>query len=128
MVISERLRQLREFRGLSQGDVERRTGMLRCYISRCENGHTSPSLETLEKFARALEVPLYQFFYNGENPPETKDSPVSTGWGSAGHDAKTLDRFRRLLGRIGTADRKLLIYMAQKMSQNRERVGRKKKE
>ena len=69
MVIADRLRALREAKNLSQGDVEKRTGLLRCYISRVENGHTVPAIETLEKLARAMEVPLYQLFYDGEEPP-----------------------------------------------------------
>jgi len=60
MIIGDRLRELREAGHLSQGDIEKRTGLLRCYISRVENGHTVPAIETLEKLARALEVPLYQ--------------------------------------------------------------------
>ena len=69
MVIGRRLRNLREEKNLSQGDIEKRTGLLRCYISRVENGHTVPSLETLERLAAALEVPLYQLFYEGDEPP-----------------------------------------------------------
>jgi transcriptional regulator with XRE-family HTH domain len=68
--LADRLRQFREAKNLSQGDIEERTGLLRCYISRVENGHTVPALETLEKFARALEIPLYQLFYIGEEEPE----------------------------------------------------------
>jgi transcriptional regulator with XRE-family HTH domain len=68
MIISDRLRELREAKNLSQGDIEKRTGLLRCYISRVENGHTVPAIETLEKLARALEVPLYQLFYDGDKP------------------------------------------------------------
>ena len=60
MIVGERLRNLREERNFSQGEIEKRTGLLRCYISRVENGHTVPAVETLEKFARALEVPMYQ--------------------------------------------------------------------
>jgi transcriptional regulator with XRE-family HTH domain len=70
MVICDRLRELRESKNLSQGDIEKRTGLLRCYVSRVENGHTVPAIETLEKLARALEVPLYQLFYDGEKPPQ----------------------------------------------------------
>ena len=66
MVISDRLRQLREDKKLSQGDIEKRTGLLRCYISRVENGHTVPAIETLEKLARALEV---QSFNRGYRVP-----------------------------------------------------------
>ena len=70
MIIGDRIRLLRETKKLSQGDIEKRTGLLRCYISRVENGHTVPAIETLEKLARAMEVPLYQLFYDGEEPPE----------------------------------------------------------
>jgi transcriptional regulator with XRE-family HTH domain len=44
MVIGDRLRALREEKKLSQGDIEHRTGLLRCYISRVENGHTVPAV------------------------------------------------------------------------------------
>jgi transcriptional regulator with XRE-family HTH domain len=67
MVIGDRLRELRDSKQLSQGDIEKRTGLLRCYISRVENGHTVPAIETLEKMARALEVPMYKLFYDGES-------------------------------------------------------------
>ncbi|MGD1104881.1 MAG: helix-turn-helix transcriptional regulator, partial [Terriglobia bacterium] len=69
MIIGTRLKKLREERNLSQGDIEKRTGLLRCYISRVENGHTVPSLETLERLAAALELPLYQLFFEGDEPP-----------------------------------------------------------
>ena len=72
MVISDRLRAIREQKDLSQGDIEERTGLKRCYVSRVENGHTVPSIETLEKMARALEVPMYQLFYDGEAPPKSR--------------------------------------------------------
>jgi transcriptional regulator with XRE-family HTH domain len=70
MLIGDRLCAFREAKKLSQGDIEERTGLLRSYISRVENGHTTPSVETLEKWARALEVPLYQLFYEGKEPPK----------------------------------------------------------
>jgi transcriptional regulator with XRE-family HTH domain len=63
MILGDRIRELREAKKLSQGDIEKRTGLLRCYISRVENGHTVPAIETLEKIARACEVPLYHLFY-----------------------------------------------------------------
>ena len=121
MIIGERLRALREDKKLSQGDIEKRTGLLRCYISRVENGHTVPALETLEKLARALEVPLYQLFYDGEEPPELPNLPKrrtadEIAWGSAGKEARFLSRFRRLLSRIDEEDRRLLLFMAQKMA------------
>jgi len=71
MLIGERLRQLREHKGFGQGDVEKTSGLLRCYISRVEHGHTVPSLETLERFAAALDLSLYRLFYTAEDTPPT---------------------------------------------------------
>ncbi len=121
MIIGDRLRALREEKKLSQGDIEKRTGLLRCYISRVENGHTVPAIETLEKMARALEVPLYQLFYDGEEAPELPNLPKrrtadEIAWGATGKEARFLTMFRRLLGRIDEGDRRLLLYMAQKMA------------
>jgi transcriptional regulator with XRE-family HTH domain len=119
MIIGERLREIREQKDLSQGDVEKKTGLLRCYISRVENGHTVPAVETLEKFARALEVPMYQLFYDGEKPPATllhREESVSDGWGVTGKGARVLHRFRSLLKRMDESDRNLLLHLAQKMA------------
>src|SRR5216683_1113612 len=104
MIIGDRLREMREEKKLSQGDIEKRTGLLRCYISRVENGHTVPAIETLEKLARALECPLYQLFYEGEEPPKLPHllkgkSSDDIAWGSAGKDARYLGKLRRLLAR-----------------------------
>ena len=121
MVIGDRLRELREHKKLSQGDIEHRTGLLRCYVSRVENGHTVPAVETLEKFARALEVPVYQLFYDGEEPPKLpnilkRKSSGEIAWGSEGKDAKFLNKLRRLLGKANENDRKLILYTLQKMA------------
>ena len=121
MVIGDRLRSMREEKKLSQGDVERRTGLLRCYISRVENGHTVPAVETIEKFARALEVPMYQLFYDGEKPPELPNLPKrktagESAWGSTGKDARYLARLRQLLAKTADRDRKLLLSLAQKIA------------
>jgi transcriptional regulator with XRE-family HTH domain len=121
MVIADRLRSMREEKNLSQGDIEKRTGLLRCYISRVENGHTVPAIETLEKMARAMEIPLYQLFYDGEEPPKLPDLPKrkkgdGASWGSSGKEARSLSNFRRLLKRASESDRKLLLCMAQKMA------------
>ena len=127
MIIGDRLREMREEKKLSQGDIEKRTGLLRCYISRVENGHTVPAIETLEKLARALEVPLYQLFYDGEEPPKLpnltrRKSSEDIAWGSSGKDGRFLNKLRRLLAKTEEADRKLLLHMAQKMA--RPRNGR----
>jgi transcriptional regulator with XRE-family HTH domain len=121
MIIGDRLRALREEKKLSQGDIEKRTGLLRCYISRVENGHTVPAIETLEKMARALECPLYQLFYDGEEPPQLPNLPKrkssdDIAWGSVGKEARFLNKLRRLLGKVEEGDRKLILYMAQKMA------------
>src|SRR5579872_4211420 len=112
MIIGERLRQLREAKKLSQGEIENRTRLLRCYISRVENGHTIPSVETLEKFARALEVPMYQLFYDGEGPPTLPNASKrkyskTAEWGDTGEDARTLAKFRQLLSKTNDSDRQL---------------------
>ncbi len=121
MVIGDRLKELREQKKFSQGDIEKRTGLLRCYVSRVENGHTVPAVETLEKFARALEVPVYQLFYDGEEPPKVptlikRKSSDDVAWGSSGKDAKFLNKLRRLLGKASEDDRKLILYTLQKMA------------
>jgi transcriptional regulator with XRE-family HTH domain len=127
VIIGDRLRAMREEKHFSQGDIEKKTGLLRCYISRVENGHTVPAIETLEKMARALEVPMYQLFYDGEEPPKLPNLPKrkssdDIAWGSSGKDARFLGKLRRLLAKSEEADRKLLLYMAQKMA--RPRNGR----
>src|SRR5207247_10759780 len=117
MIIGDRLRELREEKKLSQGDMEERTGLFRCYVSRVENGHTVPAIETLEKLARALEVPFYQLFYDGEEPPKLPNLPKrkssdDIAWGSSGKDARFLNKLRRLLSKTEETDRKPLMHMA----------------
>jgi len=124
MVIGDRIRSIREERKLSQGDIEKRTGLLRCYVSRVENGHIMPAVETIEKLARALEVPVYQLFYDGDKPPELpnllkRKTADDIAWGSAGKDARFLTKFRRLLAKTTDRERMLLLSMAQKMATNK---------
>jgi transcriptional regulator with XRE-family HTH domain len=121
MVIGDRLLALREQKELSQGDIEKRTGLLRCYVSRVENGHTVPSIDTLEKWARALQVPMYQLFYDGEKPPKLPNLPkrkadADIEWGSSGKDERLLHQFRRFLSRTDEKDQKILLFMALKMA------------
>ena len=131
MIIGDRLRDMREEKKLSQGDIEKRTGLLRCYISRVENGHTVPAIETLEKLARAMEIPMYQLFYDGEEPPKLPNLPKrkssdDIAWGgSSGKDARYLSNLRRVLAKTEEGNRKLILYMAQKMAGTKSRQATK---
>jgi transcriptional regulator with XRE-family HTH domain len=121
MVIGDRLLSIREQKNLSQGDIEKRSGLLRSYISRVENGYTVPSIETLEKMSRALEIPLYQLFYEGDDPPPLpKYKSVKTpSWGSSGKEALLMAKFHRLLSRTDESDRQLLLHIARKMADHK---------
>jgi transcriptional regulator with XRE-family HTH domain len=123
MDIGRRLRELREHRKMSQGDIEHKTGLLRCYISRVENGHTVPVIETLEKMARALDVPLYALLYErkGEAKSEKEEGEVSD-WASQGKGARQFRKFRQAVAEMSAEDRNTFMFMAEKVAR-----GRKKK-
>jgi transcriptional regulator with XRE-family HTH domain len=128
MDIGRRITFLREEKELSQGDIEKRTGLLRCYISRVENGHTVPAVETLEKIARALEMPLYQLMYDGQDPPavpKNGNRNRTTEWGSAGKDARFLNKLCRLLAEMNDGDRQLLLSFAENVTKRQRRAGAK---
>jgi transcriptional regulator with XRE-family HTH domain len=124
MIIGDRLRALREEKKLSQGDIEKRAGLLRCYTSRVENGHTVPSVETLEKYARALEVPMYKLFYDGDEPPKLAKLPKhktagGATWGSSGKDARLLGQFCRLFSKMEKGNQELVLFTAKKMTKGK---------
>src|SRR6202790_3520663 len=102
MDIGQNLKRSRESKNLSQGDIEQRTGLLRCYTSRVENGHTVPAVETLEKYARALEVPLYRLFYEGKGPIKKLELPSSDEslWGVKGKEHRELRLLADALSRM----------------------------
>jgi len=119
VLIGERIRAIREGKNLSQGDVEKRSGLLRVYVSRVENGHVIPALESLEKFARALEVPLYQLFYEAEEPPDAPPLLKRKTAEEAGMTRKEIrfwEKLRHLLARMKESDRRLVLRLAQKMA------------
>ena len=125
MMISERLRFLREAKELTQGEIENRSGLKRAYISRVENGHTVPSLATLEKWAAALEVSLYALFYDGEEPPKPISLPPDARsgddrWGTEGDSLRYFLHLQQLLGRISEPDRKLLLNLAFHMARKKK--------
>jgi transcriptional regulator with XRE-family HTH domain len=123
MIIGERLRSLREHKNMSQGEIEERTGLLRCYISRVENGHTVPAIETLEKMARALEMPLYEMLYDGDEPPKPPSSDPSDRilWGGSGKEARYLRKLTFHLSKMRPEDRQLILVLLEKIVQKKGR-------
>lgn len=118
MLIGQKLRELREGRRLSQGDIEKKTGLIRCYTSRVENGHTVPTIDTLEKYARALQVPMYRFFYEGSEPPVRLEVILAEekNWGAHGKDFQIFQKFILLLEKMRVRDRGLLVDLARRMA------------
>lgn len=119
MIVGERLKAIRETKNLSQGDIEKRTGLLRCYISRVENGHSIPSVETLEKMARAMEIALYQLFFepDGHEEPQALDLPHKVKPAKFSRkDANVVSRLGDLVTRMDDRDKSLLIGVAQKLA------------
>jgi len=123
MLIGARLRQLRKQKGMRQGDIEERTGLPSCSVSRIENGHTLPSLETLERFAEVLDVPLYQLFFAvDEAPPTPSLKPRETveeltGDNRAkGPDAQFLLTLRNHLSRLTEPDRDAILNLAKRLA------------
>jgi transcriptional regulator with XRE-family HTH domain len=115
MDIGTRLRELRQAKGFSQGVIEKRTGLFRCYISRVECGHTIPSLETQEKWAKALDLELYQLFFAGKREPEAPEVPEVASVGS--EDRKLMG----VLKEMPPKDRRLLLSLARKMVKQRKK-------
>ena len=117
MNVGNRLKQFRELRGLSQCKIEELTGLLRSYISRVENGHIVPSVNTLQKFARALDIPLYQLLYEGEKPPKSLQAQAREidDWASRGKGRRTFSKLQNALQKMSESDRALLLCIAAKM-------------
>jgi transcriptional regulator with XRE-family HTH domain len=124
MIIGDRLRFLREKKNLSQGDIEQKTGLLRSYLSRVENGHTVPAVETLEKMARAMDMHVYQLLYDGPAPPDLPKLGVGKsrdGWGSSGKDARFLAKLRRCLSKMTHRDRQILMAVVSQLVNQKTR-------
>ena len=111
MNIGETIRNYRLQKGMSQGDIEKRTGLLRCYLSRVENGHTIPSLDTLAKIATAMDLPLAQFFNENDHESGSKATPHL-----AEDEVRFLTQIRRYSSSLNDSDRKLVIAMVKKMA------------
>jgi transcriptional regulator with XRE-family HTH domain len=117
MQIGTRLKGIREAKSLSQGDIEKRTGLVRCYTSRVEHGHTIPSIETLEKFARALEIPLYQLFHEGEEVAAQRKRLAEKipDWGETRRERHLFRQLVEALGHMDSRSRDLLLVIAEQM-------------
>jgi transcriptional regulator with XRE-family HTH domain len=112
MNIGETIRNFRLQKGMSQGDIEKRTGLLRCYLSRVENGHTVPSLDTLAKIATAMDVPLANFFAEHANGNgDSKALPQLSE-----DEVRFLTQIRRYSSGLNDSDRKLVLAMVKKMA------------
>lgn len=112
--IGEVIKTYRSQRGLSQGDIERRTGLLRCYLSRVENGHTVPSLETLAKIAEAMEISLADFFPGTETP---RDKETQKMLGELSQDEiRFLAEIKKYSSTLSEGDKRLVLAMIRKMA------------
>jgi transcriptional regulator with XRE-family HTH domain len=124
VTIGARLRELRKQKNLSQAEVGKRTGLLRCNMWRLENGYTIPEVKTLQKLASALEIPMYQIFYDRKEPlklPNIAKRRSAGGivWGNSGKDARMLSKFCRLFSRMKESDLELVMFMARKMAKRK---------
>ena len=111
MNIGNTIRGYRLQKGMSQGDIEKRTGLLRCYLSRVENGHTVPSLETLQKIARALDLQLAEFFAEEVVSKEMSSLHLDED------EIRFLTQVQRYSANLSDNDRRLLLAMVRKFAQ-----------
>ncbi len=111
MNIGTTIRGYRLQKGMSQGDIEKKTGLLRCYLSRVENGHTVPSLETLQKIARALDLQLSEFF------AEEVVGKEMSGMNLNEDEIRFLTQVQRYSAHLNEGDRRLLLAMVRKFAQ-----------
>lgn len=125
MLIGQKLREIREAQKMSQVEIAQATGLVQPYVSRVENGHTIPGVETLEKWASALQIPLYQILYEGDEPPK----PLKLSWnhhnelwGNFGREMHDLKRLRQYLAKMNEGERELLMSLAGRMA-TRSRLG-----
>jgi len=114
MNIGVTIRSFRLQKGMSQGDIEKRTGLLRCYLSRVENGHTVPSLETLAKIAEAMEISLADFFPGTETP---RDRDTQKMLGELSEDEiRFLSEIKKYSTTLSDGDKRLVLAMIRKMA------------
>ncbi|HUI41120.1 MAG TPA: helix-turn-helix transcriptional regulator [Terriglobia bacterium] len=122
MFIGQRIRELRERKGLSQNDIEEASGLRQWYLSWVEHGQTVPSLETLERIAAALEVPLYWLFYSEDDSAASRQAltarSAETALSEAGSPAgetRFLLKLSELTGARVDSDPACLLDLARRM-------------
>ena len=129
MLIGQRLREIREAKGLSQVAISDATGLVQPYLSRVENGHTVPGVETLEKWARALGMPLYVLLYEGEGPPQplklSRENEQEL-WGDSERESQALFELRQYLAKMNDRERKILLSLTERMA-SRSRSAEKRR-
>jgi transcriptional regulator with XRE-family HTH domain len=77
--IGQRIRQLRESRGMTQSQLQSKSKVSRSYLSRIESGQMTPSLGTLEKISEALNVGLNRFFIPESDGEALLEDPFIQG-------------------------------------------------
>jgi transcriptional regulator with XRE-family HTH domain len=88
--------------------------LLRCYLSRVENGHTVPSLETLAKIAEAMEISLADFFPGTETP---RDKETQKMLGELSQDEiRFLAEIKKYSTTLSEGDKRLVLAMIRKMA------------
>jgi transcriptional regulator with XRE-family HTH domain len=110
MNLGHAIRDYRTQKGYSQGDLEKRSGLLRCYLSRVENGHTIPSLNTLAKIAGAMDISLSDLL------TEDIDGVPHPMIRLREEELRFLIQMRRYSVDLDEADRTLLVDMVRKFA------------
>jgi transcriptional regulator with XRE-family HTH domain len=126
MLIGQKLREIREAKNMSQCEIAEATGLVQPYISRVENGHTIPGVETLEKWAQAISIPLYQLLYDGEEPPKPLKLSGQNNlelWGNSGRQSQELKRLQQYLSKMKEEERELLLSLAGRMATRSRRAA-----
>jgi transcriptional regulator with XRE-family HTH domain len=121
MIVGDRLRALREEKKFSQRQIARRSGLKGSYISRAEHGHSIPSIRTLQKWARALGVPLHRVFYDENQDTDTGDFAMRTdkakgSWSASGKDARAFKILAQLFSRMSDNQREVILHLARQMT------------
>jgi transcriptional regulator with XRE-family HTH domain len=120
MNLGESIKNIRQAKGLSQGEMQKRTGILRSYLSRVENGHTVPSLATLQRLASAMGVALSDFFAANGQP--TEGAPAAAMAASASDPANQyLAELKTLLPQLTSQQRDQLLDMVKDMASTLKR-------